>query len=57
MLRGFDRDTPMLFVTETASLSERQVINAGAQGLMKKGANLTDELPRRVASLLGLSAT
>jgi CheY-like chemotaxis protein len=36
MLRGFDRDTPMLFATATGSLSERQVINAGAQGLMKK---------------------
>lgn len=57
MLRGFDRDTPMLFVTSAASLSERQVVKAGVQGVMKKGANLTDELPRRVAAPLGVSTT
>ena len=36
MLRTFDRDTPMLFATATSSITEAQVITAGAQGLVRK---------------------
>lgn len=38
MLRAFDRDTPLLFVTATSRITEAQVITAGAQGLVRKVA-------------------
>jgi CheY-like chemotaxis protein len=53
MLRAFDRDTPMLFATATSSITEEQVITAGAQGLVRKGvSSFVDELPARVSQLL-----
>ena len=53
LLRGFDKDTPMLFATATSSITEAQVIKAGAQGLIKKGGELwPNNLPVRVAQLL-----
>jgi two-component system, OmpR family, response regulator len=53
MLRAFDRDTPMLFATATSSITEAQVITAGAQGLVKKaGKSFPEELLVRVAQLL-----
>ena len=53
LLRGFDKDTPMLFATATSSITEAQVIKAGAQGLLKKGGELwPNNLPARVAQLL-----
>lgn len=53
MLRTFDRDTPILFATASSSITERQVMVAGAQGLIRKdGAAFTDDLPARVAQLL-----
>jgi two-component system OmpR family response regulator len=53
MLRAFDRDTPMLFATSTSSIKERQVITAGAQGLVRTGVpSFVDELPARVSQLL-----
>jgi CheY-like chemotaxis protein len=53
MLRGFDRDTPILFATATSSITEAQVITAGAQGLIKKGStSFPSDLPVRVAELL-----
>ncbi len=36
MLRGFDRNTPILFATASSSITEAQVITAGAQGLIQK---------------------
>jgi CheY-like chemotaxis protein len=54
MLRAFDRDTPMLFATATSSITEEQVVTAGAQGLVRKGtASFTDDLLTRVSQLLG----
>jgi CheY-like chemotaxis protein len=54
MLRGFDRDTPILFATASSSITEAQVITAGAQGLIKKSStSFPDDLPVRVAQLLG----
>ena len=53
MLRTFDHDTPILFATATSSITEAQVITAGAQGLLKRiAATFTDELPMRVSQLL-----
>jgi CheY-like chemotaxis protein len=52
MLRAFDRDTPILFATATSSITETQVITAGAQGLIKKAVVFTDSLPARVSQLL-----
>ena len=53
MLRTFDRDTPILFATATSSITEAQVITAGAQGLIKKGAtSFIDDLPAKVSQLL-----
>jgi CheY-like chemotaxis protein len=53
MLRGFDRDTPILFATASSSITEAQVITAGAQGLIKKCcASFPTDLPVRVAQLL-----
>jgi hypothetical protein len=53
MLRTFDRDTPILFATATSSIIESQVITAGAQGLVRKGAaSFVDDLPTKVSQLL-----
>jgi two-component system response regulator HydG len=52
MLRTFDGDTPILFVTGTSSITEAQVIKAGAQGLIRENVSFTDELTTRVTQLL-----
>ena len=53
MLRTFDRDTPMLFATATSTITEAQVITAGAQGLVRKtDKSFPDDLLTRVARLL-----
>lgn len=53
LLRGFDRDAPILFATATSSITEKQVITAGAQGLVRKAtATFNDDLPARVSQLL-----
>ena len=53
MLRAFDRDTPMLFATATSSITEAQVITAGAQGLIRKATkSFMDDLPAKVSQLL-----
>ena len=52
MLRAFDRDTPILFATASSSLTESQVRTVGAQGLVKTGLGLADDLTSRVSRLL-----
>lgn len=52
LIRGFDRDTPILFATASSSLNESQVITVGAQGLVKTGIGLADDLTARVSRLL-----
>jgi CheY-like chemotaxis protein len=53
MLRTFDKETPILFATATSSITEAQVITAGAQGLVKKdNADFIKSLPERVSQLL-----
>jgi CheY-like chemotaxis protein len=39
MLRAFDKETPILFATASSSITEAQVITAGAQGLVKKASS------------------
>ena len=57
MLRTFDRDIPILFATATSSITEAQVIRAGAQGLIRKAAtSFPDDLPSRVSQLLNASS-
>jgi CheY-like chemotaxis protein len=56
MLRGFDHDTPILFATASSSITEAQVIAAGAQGLIRKnGTPFIDTLAARVDQLLKAS--
>ena len=53
LLRGFDAKTPILFMTGTSSISEAQAINAGANGLVKKGrTEAVSDLRSKVAKLL-----
>jgi CheY-like chemotaxis protein len=53
MLRTFDPDTPILFATASSSITEAQVITAGAQGLVRKAtASFHDDLSSRVSQLL-----
>ena len=54
MLRAFDQDTPMLFATGSSSITEAQVITAGAQGLVRKGVpSFSVDLLAKVSELLG----
>lgn len=50
-IRQFDKETPVLFVT-SASITENQVVTIGAQGLIKKGEDLSDNLVPTVERLL-----
>ena len=53
MLRTFDTDTPILFATATSSITETQVITAGAQGLVQKGGtSFIDNLRAKVSQLI-----
>lgn len=58
MLRAFDKTTPMLFATSSSSITEAQVITAGAQGLIHKGdASFTEDLLSRVSELTRVGTT
>ena len=53
MIRAFDQTTPMLFATSSSSITEAQVMTAGAQALVRKGnALFTDHLIARVSQLI-----
>lgn len=57
MLRAFDQDTPMLFATSSSSITEAQVITAGANGLIRKGKpSFTVDLLAKVSDLLETKA-
>ncbi len=51
MLRAFDKETPILFATTASSITEKQVITAGAQGLVKKGVLFANDLRTKVLSI------
>lgn len=54
LIKNFDPDTPILFVTGTSSMVEEQALNLGAQGLIKKSDNyFAEKLSAKVAELLG----
>jgi two-component system response regulator PilR (NtrC family) len=53
LIKNFDTETPILFLTETSSMTEKQALAIGAQGLIKKnGDNFVDELKKKVLALL-----
>lgn len=52
MLRAFDKETPILFATTASSITEEQVITAGAQGIIKKGVLFANDLRTRVSQCL-----
>ncbi len=53
LIKNFDTETPILFVTGTSSMTERQALKVGAQGLIKNvGDNFIDELQEKVSKLL-----
>ena len=39
LIKNFDTETPILFVTGTSSMTEAQALKIGAQGLIQKGSN------------------
>jgi CheY-like chemotaxis protein len=53
LIKNFDTKTPILFVTGTSSMNEKQALNIGAQGLIKNTSdNFVDKLQKRVSELL-----
>lgn len=53
LIRNFDTKTPILLTTGTKSISEKQVIQSGAQGVLNKGTfTWVKDLENRVAQIL-----
>ena len=52
LLKNFDPDTPILFITSSSSLSRTQINTLGAQGIISKGANFVKALAAKVNELL-----
>lgn len=53
LIKNFDRDTPILFVTGTSNMNEAQALKIGAQGLLIKGyVTFSDKLKTIVNQLL-----
>jgi len=50
LIRQFDEATPILILTSPRTLTDRQVAEVGAQGLVSKD-NLPDDLLRQVSSI------
>lgn len=56
LIKNFDAETPILFITGTSSMIEQQALNIGAQGLLKKSDDkFAEKLPTRVSELLETS--
>lgn len=51
-LRSSDQKTPLLFVTSEVAITETEVLNLGAQGLVRKGASLVEKLKIGVSNIL-----
>ena len=52
-IRGFDRRTPILFITSTSSITQAKALAIGAQGLLRKAtSDFVEHLRRRVAELV-----
>jgi CheY-like chemotaxis protein len=57
LIKNFDNDTPILFVTGTSSMNNQQALNIGAQGLIRKTIdNFAEALTAKVDELLGAKA-
>jgi CheY-like chemotaxis protein len=52
LLRQFDQETPIVFATATSLITEAEVIAAGAQGLIRGGLSMPEDLPAKVSQLL-----
>jgi len=51
LIRSFDRDTPIFFCTGTSSINTTTIETAGAQQLIKKGAELIPSLKKAVSDV------
>lgn len=53
LIKNFDTKTPILFLTGTSSMTERQALKIGSQGLIKNtGDNFVEKLEKKVSELL-----
>ena len=53
LIKNFDTQTPILFVTGTSSMTNDQALTIGAQGLIRKGsAKFVQELESKVDELI-----
>lgn len=53
LIRNFDKNTPILFVTGSISMTEKQAVKIGAQGVVRKGTpTFVEDLRKRVKKLL-----
>lgn len=53
LIKNFDTETPILFITETSSMNEQQALTIGAQGLIKKtDVSFAQKLAAKVAELV-----
>lgn len=52
-IRNFDPQTPILFLSGESSLTEQQIINLGANGLVEKGSDFfVHELSSKISQML-----
>lgn len=51
-IRQFENEVPILFITVTSLVTESEVLAIGAQGLIKKGLELANNLPPTVRLIL-----
>lgn len=53
LIKNFDTETPILFLTGTSSMTEKQALKIGAQGLIKNTSdNFIGQLQKKVSELL-----
>jgi DNA-binding response OmpR family regulator len=53
LIKNFDTETPILFVTGTSSMTEKQALKIGAKGSIKNTSNnFIDQLQKKVSELL-----
>ena len=54
LIKNFDTETPILFLTGTSSMSEKQALKIGEQSLIKNTSdNFVDQLQKKVSELVG----
>jgi CheY-like chemotaxis protein len=52
LIKNFNTETPILFITGTSSMTQKQAVNIGAQGLIKKGSDsFIEDLRKKAAEL------